>query len=149
MGAWSNLVKSLKLGSTPLMPHSTSTDELVKSERVQEAKSIIEDPLSIIQSMGFKDKPSSLSYDILKRMATRNSVIASIIQTRVNQVSTFSQPARYTRDGVGFEIKLRDPKAKPTEEQKRIMLALEAFIENCGFSYDPSRDNFDTFIHIS
>jgi hypothetical protein len=146
MGAWSNLVKSLKLGSTPLMPHSTSTDELVKSERVQEAKSIIEDPLSIIQSMGYKDKPSSLSYDTLKRMATRNSVISSIIQTRVNQVSTFSQPARYTRDGVGFEIKLRDPKSKPTKEQKRIMLALESFIENCGFSYDPSRDNFDTFL---
>jgi hypothetical protein len=146
MGAWDNLVKALRLGSTPLMPHTTNTDELLKSERVQEAKSIIADPVALIQSMGYKDKPFSLSYDILKKMATRNSVIASIIQTRVNQVSTFSQPARYTRDGVGFEIKLRNPKAKPTKEQKRIMLALEAFIENCGFSYDPSRDNFDTFL---
>jgi hypothetical protein len=79
-------------------------------------------------------------------MATRNSVIASIVQTRVNQISTFSQPARYTKDGVGYEIKLRDAKKKPSKEQKEIILAVEAFLENCGYKYDPSRDGFDTFL---
>jgi hypothetical protein len=146
MGFLDNLVSSFKLGSAPVMPNQSSTEELVKSERVQEAKSIIEDPLSLIQSMGFKDKPQSISYEILKQMATKNSVVAAIIQTRVNQISTFSQPARYTRDGIGFEIKLRDPKSKPNDQQKSIILALEAFLENCGYSYDPIRDNFDTLL---
>jgi Phage portal protein len=145
MGMFDNLVKSFRLGSTPVMPHGTE-EELSKGLPTQDSKSIIEDPLALVQSMGFKDKPNSLSYETLKKMATRNSVIASIIQTRVNQISTFSQPARYTRDGVGFEIKLRDPKKKPSAEQKNIMLALEAFLENCGFKYDPARDDFDTLL---
>jgi hypothetical protein len=79
-------------------------------------------------------------------MSTRNSVIAAIVATRVNQVSTFSQPARFTKDGVGFEISLRDPKKQPSDDQKQVILALESFLENCGFSYDPARDNFDTLL---
>ncbi len=70
-------------------------------------------------------------------MSVRNTVVGAIIQTRVNQVSTFSQPATYTKDGVGFEIKLRDPKATPTPEQRQRALAIENFIENCGYDYNP------------
>ncbi|UNY49017.1 hypothetical protein sp82g_80 [Bacillus phage SP82G] len=88
-------------------------DTLEKSERAQEAKSIIEDPLALNQSEGYKEKPQSLSFDTLRKMSVRNTVVGAIIQTRVNQISTFSQPARYTKDGIGFEIKLRDPKANP------------------------------------
>jgi hypothetical protein len=147
MGLFNNLAKSFQLGSNPMIAHSTNDEDLLnKSESVQPSKSIIEDPLSLVQSMGFKEKPNSLTYQTLRRMATKNSVMSAIIQTRINQVSSFSQPARYTKDGVGFEIKLRDPKAHASDEQKKLMLALEAFIDNCGFSYDPSRDGFDTFL---
>ncbi|AYP68576.1 portal protein [Exiguobacterium phage vB_EalM-132] len=121
-------------------------ETLEKSERVQAPQSIVEDPLALINAMGFKDKPARVTYDTLRKMANRNSVISAVIQTRVNQVSTFTQPARYTKDGVGFEIKLRDPKKKPTDDQKATMLAIEAFIENCGYSYNPHRDDFDTFV---
>ncbi len=146
MGVFSNLTKSFRLGTTPVMPYSNEGEQLVKSEPVREARSIVEDPLALVQNLGFKEKPNALSFETLNKMAIRNSVVASIIQTRVNQVSTFSQPARYTRDGIGFEIKLRDPKAKPDERQRNLILALESFIENCGFTYDPARDDFDTFL---
>ena len=147
MGIFTNLAKSFQLGNSPLIAHSTNDEDLIsKSEGVQESKSIIEDPLSLVQSMGFKEKPNALTYETLRRMATKNSVMSAIIQTRINQISSFSQPARYTKDGVGYEIKLRDPKATPSDAQKRIMLALESFLDNCGFSYDPSRDGFDTFL---
>ena len=146
MGMFDNITKSFRLGNTPLMPSDQIEEDLIKGERIQESKSIIEDPLAIVHSLGFKEKPTSLSYDILKKMAVKNSVIAAIVQTRINQISTFSQPARYTRDGVGFEIKLRNPKDKPNKEQKAVILSLEAFLENCGFKYDPSRDNFDTLL---
>lgn len=151
MGIWNSMTKAFTIGasSSPVSQQDmfgNEQEQLIKSERAQESKAMIDDPLSIIQSMGFKDKPDSLTYSTLKRMATRNSVISSIIQTRINQVSAFSQPARYTRDGVGFEIKLRDDKAKPSDEQKAVILALEQFIDNCGYEYDPSRDDFDTFV---
>ncbi|WCS68493.1 hypothetical protein Goe16_00790 [Bacillus phage vB_BsuM-Goe16] len=125
---------------------SDGEDTLEKSERAQGARSIIEDPLALNQSEGYKEKPQSITFDTLRRMSVRNTVVGAIIQTRVNQVSTFSQPARYTKDGVGFEIKLRDPKATPTQEQRDMALSLESFIENCGYDYNPSRDSFDTFI---
>ncbi|QPX71631.1 hypothetical protein [Bacillus phage SP8] len=121
-------------------------EALEKSERAHEARSIIEDPLALNQSDGYKEKPQALSFDTLRKMSVRNTVVGAIIQTRVNQVSTFTQPARYTKDGVGFEIKLRDPKATPTPEQRQMALALESFIENCGYNYNPGRDNFDTLI---
>jgi len=140
------IAKSFMLGNTPLMPSDQLEDTIQKSERVQESKSIIEDPLAMIHSSGFKEKPFALDFDTLRRMSIKNSVVSAIIQTRVNQVSTFTQPARYTKDGVGFEINLRDTKKKPTEDEKAMMLALETFIENCGFSYDPTRDNFDMFV---
>ena len=147
MGLLDNLAKSFVMGSNPSMTTSTEEVDLIKSQAVQDSKSIIDDPMALVQSLGFKDKPNTaLTYHTLRRMATRNSVIAAIIQTRVNQVSTFSQPARYTKDGVGFEIKLRNQKEKPTPEQKKLILAMESFLENCGFAYDPSRDDFDTFL---
>lgn len=150
MGVFGNLRSIFSVGSTVdasgLQHPQDLTPDLAKSERVGDAKSIIEDPLQLVQNLNYKEKPSSLTYDTLNRMATRNSVISSIITTRVNQVSSFTQPARFTKDGVGFEITLRNPKAKPTPEQKQQMLALETFIENCGYSYNPSRDSFDTLV---
>lgn len=147
MGRLQNFMKSFSLGNDSAnISHPSSGMDLQKSDPVREPRSIVEDPLAIIDQLGFKDKPSSITYETLQKMSVRNSVVASILQTRINQVSTFSQPARYAKDGVGFEIKLRDPKKQPTPEQNRIILALEAFLENCGFRYDPSRDSFDTFI---
>lgn len=142
MGFLGNLTQSFKLGGVP-----TPVGNIIeKSERVQESKSIIEDPLAILQSLGFKEKPNSLSYETLKRMSLRNSVVSAILFTRINQVSTFSQPARFTTDGIGYKITLRDPKKQPSKDQQAIILALESFLENTGFSYDPSRDSFDAFL---
>ena len=140
----SGLSKVFMLGQAPFI--ASAENDISKSERIQESKAIIEDPIAMVQSLGFKDKPYSLSYETLRKMATRNSVISSIILTRINQVSTFSKPARYTKDGVGFEITLRDPKKVPNKEQERMILALESFLENCGYSYNPQRDSFDTFL---
>jgi len=119
---------------------------LIKSMPAQEPIATYSDPLALLDASGYKDKPYSLSYDILRKMAAKNSVIAAIILTRTNQVSNFTKPARFSEDGYGFEIKLRDPKASPNDEQKKVILALELFLENCGFDDDMDRDNFDTFI---
>lgn len=109
-------------------------------------KAFEENPIRMAQSMQYKDKPTSLSYNILYQISVKNSVVAAVISTRVNQVSTFTKPKRFSTDGVGYEIRLRNSKMAPTEEQQEVMQSLELFLENCGFNDDPSRDDFDTFI---
>lgn len=143
---FSNAYKAFIKGSSP-EPLSQPLDmDMEKSQPSREMKAYVEDPLGLAQAMGYKDRQFSLSYDILRRMAARDAVINSILTTRINQVSTFSIPARFSRSGVGFEIRLRDPNITPTEDDKKTMVAIEEFLENTGYSKDNSRDDFDTFI---
>jgi len=130
---------------SPELVNQIQTD-LQKAKASREPKAFFLDPDQIHNAMGYKDKPFSLSYDILRRMATQDAVIAAIINTRVNQVSAFSRPARFDYSGVGYEIKLRDPNETPSEEDKKMIVALEEFLENTGFDRDTSRDSFDTFL---
>ena len=124
-------------------PTNNEPNENVQS---QATKAYYENPLKMLDAMGYKSKPTTITYNVLQQMAVRNAVIASIIVTRINQVSTFTKPARYNNDHTGYEIRLRDPNQIPTAEQKKMIQSLEMFLENCGFNHDPDRDDFDTFI---
>lgn len=125
---------------------NTGPNSLVKSMPAQEFKAYQEPPIQLMEALGYKDKPASLTYDMLYAMSTKNSVVGAVINTRINQVSTFTKPCRYATDNLGYQIRLRDPKAKPTDEQNETILAIEHFIENCGYKKDNDRDDFDTFI---
>ena len=125
---------------------STNTIDLVKGVPSEDLKAYYENPIRMASAMNYKDKPSSLSYNILYQMSVKNSVIAAVINTRVNQVSTFTKPKRFSTDGIGFEVRLRDPQAVPTEEQQEVIKSLEMFLENCGYKNDNDTDDFDTFI---
>lgn len=140
----SSLMKSMTPSlNNPIHSHNV---DLVKSMPTREQKAYEENPIRMVQSMNYKDKPTSLSYNILYQMSVKNSVIAAVLNTRVNQVSTFTKPSRFSTDNVGFEIRLRDPQAVPTKEQQDVIQSIELFLENCGFDDDPERDDFDTFI---
>lgn len=128
------------------MTPSLNNVDLVKSMPARDMKAYMENPIRMAQSTQYKDKPSSLSYNILYQMSVKNSVVGAVINTRVNQVSAFTKPSRFSEDGVGFKIRLRDPSATPNAEQKEVMNSIELFLENCGFSDDSDRDDFDTFI---
>lgn len=138
-----------KLNYTPLKvslgKSFTSDMNLVKSMPTRERKSFVDPPLMLMESLNYKDKPSSLTYNTLYQMATKNSVIGAVINTRVNQVSSFTKPARFSRDSLGYEIRLKNPDAIPTEEQTKLISAVEVFIENCGYFKDNTRDDFDQF----
>lgn len=134
--------KPLKINLQGGMPGGAP---LVKSMPTHERKSYIEPPLLLMESLNYKDKPSSLTYDTLYQMAVKNSVVGSIINTRVNQVSSFTKPSRFSRDKMGYEIRLKNPDAIPNEEQKKLITAMETFIDNMGYHKDNSRDDFDQF----
>lgn len=123
----------------------TNEVDLIKSMPSSDRKSYIEPPLMLMESLNFKDKPSSLTYNTLYQMSVKNSVIGAIINTRINQVSSFTKPARFSRDSMGYEIRLKNPDAIPNEEQTKIISAIETFIDNCGYEKDNTRDSFDQF----
>lgn len=128
------------------MSPSLNNVDLVKSMPARDMKAYMENPIRMAQATNYKDKPSSLSYNILYQMSVKNSVVGAVINTRVNQVSAFTKPSRFSEDGVGYKIRLRDPLATPSAEQKEVMNSIELFLENCGFSDDSDRDDFDTFV---
>lgn len=109
-------------------------------------KTWFNDPYALMDSMGlgYRASPSSLSYETLKQMAEKNIIIASVIQTRVNQVASFCQQQR-NKYSIGFKVQHRDPSHKMTEGDKAHVKALERFILNMGVERDAERDSFETF----
>lgn len=137
--------KPLKVSLGSPLGASYSPD-LTKSMPSKERKSYVDPPIALMESLNYKDKPSQLTYNTLYQMAVKNSVVGAIINTRVNQVSSFTKPARFSKDKLGYEIRLKNPDAIPDEEQTRLISAMETFLENCGYEKDNTRDDFDQFI---
>jgi hypothetical protein len=114
-------------------------------------KSIFVDPLSIQYSLGYKDRRYSLTYNVLKRTAAQIPVIQAIINTRIAQIASFSQPYRITKS-LGFAVRHKDTEHLTTKSEKEFIKYLELYISSCG---EPGvenpdafkkRDNFETFI---
>ncbi len=128
------------------LSHPMNNVDLVKSMPAKDMKAHYENPLKLAMATDYKDKPSNLSYNILYQMSVKNSVVAAVINTRINQVSMFTKPSRFSTDSIGYQIRLRDPQQTPSNEQKEVMSAIELFLENTGFDDSSDRDDFDTFI---
>ena len=124
------------------------------------------DPLFVLDYLQFKTKNAAwaLSYQLLRKISYRNGVIASIINTRINQCSLFATPYVMPNDRIGYSIqpknkkyqhmlKQADPNKKvPNISEKEIqtIMDLGEFIDNCGTidtkMKDPQRDDFSTFL---
>jgi len=113
-----------------------------------EAKSYMYDPFTLIESLGYKERIMSMSYDTLRLMSERNAVVASIINTRIHQVTAFARPPR-TKYDIGYEFVLRDRDEEPTELDKRRMKELGKFLESTGlpaYTEEESRDSLEQFL---
>jgi hypothetical protein len=112
-------------------------------------KSLLVDPLDFNGAFGYKDKPYSLSYGTLARMA-RTPIINAIIKTRKNQIASFCQPQN-DKYSTGFLIR-RKPKigqkteVKTSKEDSRKIEWMTNFIMNCGENYSWAADDFDAFV---
>jgi hypothetical protein len=124
------------------------------------------DPLFVLDYLQFKTKNASwaLSYQMLRKISYRNGVIASVINTRANQVSLFATPYIMPNDRIGYVIMPKSKKyhyllkqANPnynvpnmTQEEVQNIIEISEFIDNCGTMQtrlkDPQRDEFGTFL---
>ncbi|AMW61239.1 portal protein [Bacillus phage Nigalana] len=85
--------------------------------------------------------------DTLKLWSRKNIIVNAIINTRVNQVSMFCTPSRYSTKGVGYEVRLKDPLKNPSKAEEAKIKEIETFLEYTGVDNgDLTRDTFRTFI---
>lgn len=114
-------------------------------------KSVFFDPLSLQYAMGYKDRRYSLTYDTLKRIANQLGIIGAVVNTRIAQIASFSQPYRQTKS-LGFVVKHKDPEHMTTKSERRFCQQLEMFVSNCGAPgrRNPyvrfERDDFEQFL---
>lgn len=101
-----------------------------------------------ITTPGYKNKPSYNNFQdlhsILKAYG-KNIILNAIINTRASQVARYCQPTRYTNDGMGFAVTLKDKNVAPTEAELKEMKRIEEFIMNTGDTVDITRDTFLNF----
>lgn len=128
------------LKASELLKNINSREESTK-------KSFIIDPMEFNKSFGYKDKPFSLSYDTLKRMA-KTPIINAIIKTRKNQVADFFEPQadKYSN---GFIIRKKrgigEEDTKTTKAELRRAEEIQNILLNCGVNGNWENDDFDTF----
>ncbi|AZF89180.1 portal protein [Bacillus phage vB_BthM-Goe5] len=99
----------------------------------------------------YKEAPSKDGrYNLLENLkiwSSKNIIVNAIINTRVNQVSMFCSPARYSNRGVGYEVRLKDPLKTPSSHEKATIERIESFLEYTGRVKDDfTQDNFRAFI---
>lgn len=96
---------------------------------------------------GYKEKPRGTANDLHRvlRRYGNNVILNAIINTRANQVSNYTRPARYSEKGLGFQVRLKDINKNPTQKQKDKMMDIETFIMNTGTKSSPNRDNLNDF----
>lgn len=140
--------KALKSNSPSDIMQAQKRLQNIQNRDKSDKKSLILDPLDFNSSFGYKDKPFSMSYQMLKNMA-KVPIINSIIKTRKNQIADFAEP-QTDRYSTGFQIKkkvkLGQPEAENTPEDWRKIEEIQNFILNCGRNNSWENDDFDTFI---
>lgn len=111
----------------------------------QQPIGLLHDPFAIIDNLGYRDKPSGLTYSTLRTMSKRVPTWQAITQTRLTQVKAFGQPQEDKREP-GYAILLRDPKAAPTRQDQIRCRQVEDWIMQTGTVWSHGRDNFKTFL---
>jgi hypothetical protein len=133
------------------------TEELIKAlppptKEAPEAQAfqVSSSDIANIQMMGDSAMQAEghrgLDYDQLKAMA-RVPLVASIVQTRINQIAEFSRPAQ-DGDDIGFQIRLKDRGAIPSDDDLSTIQDIYAFIQSCGDNRIDFESNFEAFLRM-
>lgn len=107
-------------------------------------EALVWDPYSLVEQLGYRQRPSTITYNTLERMFWQLPILGAIRKTRVDQVAGFCQAQRPPHEP-GFRIRLREMTRQPTPMEKKRIMELEDLILNTGYAEDPrSRDSFET-----
>jgi hypothetical protein len=129
---------------------ASSIIDNVEQRHQSNKKAYMVDPYAFNNSFGYKDKPYSMSYEMLKRISFQVPIVRAIIGTRSDQVASFCEP-QSDKYSTGFIIRKKQPfysKESRQASRDEIMKAnkITDFVLNCGMNNSFESDDFDTFI---
>lgn len=129
---------------------ASSIIDNVEQRHQSNKKAYMVDPYAFNNSFGYKDKPYSMSYEMLKRISFQVPIVRAIIGTRSDQVASFCEP-QSDKYSTGFIIRKKQPfYSKESKQASRDEIAkankITDFILNCGMNNSFESDDFDTFI---
>jgi hypothetical protein len=109
-------------------------------------KTLFWDPFSIIEQLGYKERPSSISYYTLRAMVWKSPIIQAVINTRLDQMAAFCKPSR-SRYDMGFKwIRRNEPYSDLTPAERKWGEQMDTIMLRTGVTDNPrGRDNFETF----
>jgi hypothetical protein len=99
----------------------------------------------------YMEKPGAFGFDAMRTMVDQTPILSAIILTRIRQIQRFCR-VQENGKGPGFEIRMRDRDAHPSEDEKKSMQLLQDFFTHCGWETNPRqrarlrRDNFTSFM---
>lgn len=104
--------------------------------------------VDMVDGKYYQERTSNGQYRSLNKtlnIYSKKSIVNAIITLRANQVATYGVPARYSDDGIGFEISLKDRDMKPTEEQLEEIKNIEEFLHYTSVDHSTGI-NFRTWL---
>lgn len=128
----------------------SSAKNIMDRGEQSERKSFLIDPYDFQAHMGYKDKPTNLSYSLLFNMS-KTPIINAIIRTRVNQVASFAEPQK-DKYSMGYTIRKKrifgrgEVEEKLSKQEEAEIASIYDFLENCGRNESFENEDFDGFI---
>jgi hypothetical protein len=115
----------------------------------QDPKGLLYDPFTALDQMGFRERPTAITFRTLNEMARRCTPIMAIVQTRLNQMAAFADP-QPDEHGVGFKVVLKDRRAEMSAKLQKRADEISRWIVSCGHpELKIKRDRFGAFIRKS
>lgn len=94
-------------------------------------RSFFLDPFDVMQALGWKERRSGITYDMIKQVEANLAIVRAIINTRAAQISAFAEPYDET-NSLGFVIRHKDRHRQMTAAETRRAREIERFLLNCG-----------------
>lgn len=132
-------------GASGAMSPESGSLALPPAPSGEDPRSLLWDPFALVDQLGYRDRPSGITYSTLRQLAVRVPTYAAYLQTRLTQLSGFTQLQAGPNDP-GFGVVLRDREKSPTQIERRKSRELEDWLTQTGSNWTPGRDNFRTFI---
>lgn len=142
---------------------STNPNDLMKASEILQnvtpkidgdRKSFLVDPNDWQSFMGYKQKSIALTYAVSRRMSYSLPIIRAIINTRIDQISTFCEP-QTDRYSTGFVIRKKQgyfdaevPGQKLSKDEHRKINLITETLMNCGSRASFNHWDFDTFTRM-
>ena len=127
-------------------PDTALSNPVPDEAAIQDPKTLFWDPFAIIEQLGYKEKPSAISYGTLKGMVYKTPILHAIILTRIQQMAAFCQPSR-DRYEMGFRVKVRDSQKEFTPAERKWTQQAETMVLRTGVTDNPrGRDTFEKFV---